>query len=152
MSYKTKYKEALKAAGITEDDLLPKLKKQVGDIEKLQGVLASADEEDKGDIESAIEGLDIDLCNKIPRNDKMKATVAKMQAARGKSKQVVEEPVKEPVIEEVKVEEPKKEEPILEKGGEIKKEEEKSGGAGWVIGIAASIVGLAFVGKWQKWF
>jgi len=152
MNYELKYKEALKAAGITENDLLPKLKKQVGDIEKLQGVLASADEEEKLDIESAIEGLDIDLCKKIPRNDKMKATVVKMQAARGKSKQVPLEPSKEPIIEEVKVEEPNKVKPVLENGGEVETDEEKSGGAGWVIGIAASVIGVVAFGKWKKWF
>jgi hypothetical protein len=146
MSYKLKYKEALKAAGITENDLLPKLKKQVGDIEKLQGVLADADEDDKEDIEEAIEGLDSDLCKKIPRNEQMKATVAKMQGARGKGKQVIIEPVKEPKKEEpkVKVEETKEKEVIPD--------ENSSSGTGWFFGIAASIVGLAFVGKWQKWF
>jgi phosphoenolpyruvate carboxylase len=146
MSYKTKYKEALKTANITESDLMPKVLKQLEDVRSLEQALKNADEEDKDEIESTLESLDNDLCKKIARNEQMKATVIKMQAARGKGKVVKEEPKKEPIIEPIK--ETVKQEPKLEEGGEV----EKSSGAGWFFGIAASIVGVALVGKWQKWF
>jgi hypothetical protein len=146
MNYELKYKEALQAAGITENDLLPKLKQQISDIENLQSAYDNADEDEKEDIEAAIEGLDSDLCKKIPKNQQMKEKVAKMQSARGKNKQVVTEVVNEPKIEEPKV----KVEGTKEK--EVDSDENGSKSSGWILGIAASIVGVAFVGKWQKWF
>ena len=148
MSYKTKYKEALKAANLTEDSLLPKVKKQLSDVKALEQALIDADEDEQEDIAASLEALDNDLCKKIARNEQMKATVVKMQAARGKGKVTKEEPKIEPVIEpiiepKVTVEEPKEKEVDSD---------EKSSGVGLVFGVLASVVGLAIVGKWQKWF
>ena len=143
MSYKTKYKEALKAANLTEGSLLPKVKKQLSDVKALEQALIDTDEDEQEDITASLEALDNDLCKKIARNEQMKATVVKMQAARGKGKVTKEEPKIEPLIEEVKIE-PIKEEP--------KVEEEKSSVFGWLFGIAASAIGVVAIGKWQKWF
>lgn len=147
MSYKTKYKEALKAANLTEDSLLPKVKKQLSDVKALEQALIDADEDEQEDIAASLEALDNDLCKKIARNEQMKATVVKMQAARGKKKEVTPiqkkaeiEPIVEPRVTE---EEPKEKEVDSE---------EKGSGVGLVFGVLASVVGLAIVGKWQKWF
>jgi len=146
MSYKLKYKEALKVAGITEDDLLPKSKQAIKDLLQLQAVAESENNEDAW---AALEALDSDLCKKIARNESYKANAAKMQAARKKKEVVVITP--EPVVEEVKptpqiVEEPKKK----EDGGKV--EEKESSAIGWIAGLGISAMGLLFIGKWQKWF
>lgn len=147
MSYKLKYKEALKAAGITEDDLLPKTKQALKDLLELKAVAESEDDEDeKKAALLSLEALDNELCKKIARNEATKANVVKMQSARGKSKQVATEPVKEAVIEK-----PKVDEPILEEGGKADEPKSESG-LGWILGIGASVIGVVAFGKWKKWF
>jgi thioesterase domain-containing protein len=141
MSYKTKYKEALKAANLTEDSLLPKVKKQLSDVKALEQALIDADEDEQEDIEASLEALDDDLCKKIEKNSFYKEQAARMQAGRNAKKAVVAPTVVEPAPakEEVKapVEEPKKDE---------------GNSSGLFFGVLASVAGLVLVGKWQKWF
>jgi hypothetical protein len=147
MSYKTKYKEALKAANITEADLMPKTKELLETVKQLQLVVDS-EQEDKEASES-LSVLDADLCKKIARNESTKANVAKMQAARGKNKQVTPiptQPVIAPTVDPVV-------ESVVDKKEEVEKvEETESNALGWIAGLGLSAIGVIVFGKWQKWF
>ncbi len=151
--YQTKYKQALKDAGITEIDLLPKTVEILNEVKSLESEISHLDEneEDENSLEqldTILESKDTLLCKKIKNNTFYKSNAEKLQAGRIAKKSVANQSTH--TFKQVKA-----------TGGTIasKKEEviettetKKDSGFGIVLGVVASFAGLIAVGKWQKWF
>jgi len=153
--YRSKWKQALESANITEEDLLKGTRLLLEDFkdteQKYREILKSGKLDDEPEklesLEEAVEREDNVLCSKIASNQAAKERVAKMQAGRGKNSAgevknvTVPSPnatnstatVANPVATQTKA-----------TGGVVKqKEDEESSIFGWLLGaagIAAAVV------------
>ena len=91
--YRSKWKQALESANITEEDLLKGTRSLLEEFketeQRYREILKSGKLEDEPEklasLEEAVEREDAHLCSKIASNQSAKDRVAKMQAGRGKN-------------------------------------------------------------------
>ena len=91
--YRSKWKQALESANITEEDLLKGTKSMLEEFkdseQRYRAILKSGQLDDAPEkleeVEKALERDDNEICKRIAKTNTDKERIAKMQAARGKN-------------------------------------------------------------------